>query len=60
MSFCSLGGGFSSEMGDVVDSLRLSTLTLCERHDECLRWPSKGDGLARVVIPAAKEIGCRQ
>jgi hypothetical protein len=46
-------------MGDVVDSLRLNTLTFCERHDERLRWPSVGGGLARVVMLAVKEIDCR-
>jgi hypothetical protein len=60
MSFRSLDGGSSSEMGDVADSLRLNTLTLCERHDGRLRWPSVGGGLARVVMVAAKVMGCRQ
>ena len=60
MSRCSLDGGSSSEMGDVVDSLRLNTLTFCERHDERLRWLSVGGGLARVVMLAVEVVGCRQ
>lgn len=56
MSFCSLDGGLSSEMGEVVDSLRLKTRTLFERHDERLRWLSVGGGLARVVMLSAERM----
>jgi hypothetical protein len=60
ISRASLDVGSSSDMGDVADSLRLKTLTLCERHDERLRWLSVGGGFGRLVMLAVEEIQCWQ